>query len=164
MDVWIYAAGGAVAGFSLGWAVAALRAWKKARVEREWKDAHKENAEIDFDDLRSQADRLSEAVGIISDVQQKITRGAGVGKQVIAKASTASLASCPGRRNGNTCGTLLYRCNSCGNVGCGQNACSNVAFPTGSNKCGKCGKYEKKTFSGEASQPDVSRMIRRQSD
>jgi len=52
---------------------------------------------------------------------------------------------CPGKRDNHTCNAQLYRCKSCGNVGCdhGQDGkCTNQAFKTG--KCLKCGKSGQK--------------------
>ncbi len=59
------------------------------------------------------------------------------------------MASCPGTKDGkNKCYATLYRCKSCGNVGCDQSQhgkCDNQAFQSG--KCNKCGKSgQKETF------------------
>lgn len=55
------------------------------------------------------------------------------------------MALCPGKKpDGRSCGTTLYRCKKCGNVGCAQNKdCSNLAFKDGS-KCTKCGAFSQK--------------------
>jgi len=53
--------------------------------------------------------------------------------------------ACPGTKHSHTCGSVLYRCKSCGNVGCDQGTkgtCSNQAFTGG--KCMKCGKSGQK--------------------
>jgi len=49
--------------------------------------------------------------------------------------------ACPGKKkNGFPCLTTLYRCKSCGNVGCDHtyHECSNQGFQQG--RCMKCGK------------------------
>jgi hypothetical protein len=57
------------------------------------------------------------------------------------------MATCPGKlKTGAKCTAPLYKCKSCGNVGCQSpesHACSNRAFDAGS-KCMKCGKAGQK--------------------
>lgn len=54
------------------------------------------------------------------------------------------MASCHGKKEGFTCGTNLYRCAKCTNIGCNAAKCSNCGFP--GNRCAKCGSYEMKQF------------------
>lgn len=59
------------------------------------------------------------------------------------------MASCPGKRStrGGACGSTLYRCKKCGNVGCEKgriDECSNQGFRAG--KCLKCGASGQKEY------------------
>ncbi len=58
------------------------------------------------------------------------------------------MAACPGTKGKSKCNKPLYRCKSCGHVGCEQSQdgqCTNQAFKLG--KCNKCGKSgQKETF------------------
>jgi len=55
------------------------------------------------------------------------------------------MAACQGKRGTGKCGSMLYRCKSCGNVGCVNEGCTNVGFKGGS-RCVKCGKFDKELF------------------
>jgi hypothetical protein len=51
------------------------------------------------------------------------------------------MAVCPGKRNGFNCGYTVYRCRSCGSVGCDQSTegrCTNQNFRA--VKCLRCGR------------------------
>jgi len=56
------------------------------------------------------------------------------------------MSGCPGKCNGHTCMSTLYKCKKCGNVGCDQGQygkCSNQAFQFGiCSKCGANGQRE----------------------
>ena len=58
------------------------------------------------------------------------------------------MAMCPGSKGGRKCNSTLYKCKTCGNVGCSQSTegkCTNQAFKM--SKCLKCGKSGgKQTF------------------
>lgn len=49
------------------------------------------------------------------------------------------MAMCPGKREGRNCGGIIYRCKSCGSVGCTSKNCSNQKFDV--TKCLSCGKF-----------------------
>jgi hypothetical protein len=51
------------------------------------------------------------------------------------------MPSCPGKKDGHNCATIVYKCKACGNVGCEQSQqgkCTNQAFSGG--RCLRCGK------------------------
>lgn len=53
------------------------------------------------------------------------------------------MSTCPGKKAGSTCNATVYRCKSCGSVGCYTDGCTNQMFKSGTcQKCGKSGTYE----------------------
>lgn len=45
--------------------------------------------------------------------------------------------------NGHTCNQMLYRCGTCGHVGCRNDQCKNQGFQRGLTRCLKCGATSK---------------------
>lgn len=58
------------------------------------------------------------------------------------------MANCTGKRGTSICNALLYRCKSCGNIGCINEKCSAVGFKEGS-RCIKCGKLQREVYTGK---------------
>lgn len=50
---------------------------------------------------------------------------------------------CQGKKpNGSKCNQHIYKCDTCGSVGCKSNGCSNQLFNI-NGRCAKCGKTSK---------------------